>query len=445
MESSITIFTRDHKSSGNTNEYQRDIPVEYIRKYSFKTSGEPVKVSVAKGTTSWFPNHISIGVTSKTDENILDAPEIEFEVDKEGSKKDTSLTRLNECKVKGIKISFQLDDICSMPVLELFITYRRAGNKATVRDVNIRRIKMSHRIVIEGPIEGVSVQDSVIKTGIVLANGPQKVASSHSDFRPDRKEDECSAVTIYTKKYGVCTVTSPQLKSNGTHTEDEYQPEQYIACPRSIPELEKLFVNKQTLSVKFDTPSLEESYKGHRFLAALLVLVNTSYARYITEHEGRFFFVGHILPNPARFKERYWALDNHGIQVIDNGESEEEEAEESEESDDDFCENPSESGDADADADAEDEDEPLHPGEDIEDDDNDEEADQPSSEGDDKEIDEIEEDEDDNSSNSSKKRKATVLELIDDEASEDNEIEKKARKRQKVADCTDDIEAMELE
>ncbi len=187
MASTITIFTRDHKHSGNTNEYQRDTPVEYIQKYSFSAPDDTIKASLLKGTTSWFPNQISLGVTSKTDENILDAPEIAFEVDKGGSKKEASFTQLNECKIKGVRISFQLEALSALPIVELFITYRRAGNKATVRDVIIRRIKFSHRIVLDGEVSGLNVDEAVIKAGIVKAPTSPRIISEHADHRPPRK------------------------------------------------------------------------------------------------------------------------------------------------------------------------------------------------------------------------------------------------------------------
>lgn len=433
MTSKITIFTRDHKRSGNTNEYQKDTPIEYIQKYVFSAQNDPIKVSVTKGTTDWFPNQICLGVVSKTDENLMDAPDIEFEVDKSGSKKDTSFTQLDEFKVKGVRVTFQLEELCAHPVVEIFITYRRAGNKAHVRDVITRRIKFSHNIVMDGPVTGVTADETVVKAGIVKPDEeePKEKVSSHSTHRPPLKEEECSSVRIFHKNYNICTISSPLLSAKGVHTDEEYDPEQYIACPRTVSKLENLFKDLSPddapLFVKFAPTALYLLYSEHRILAALSVVAGPCYSRFIAAYNGSIYFIGHSLPEDVRTEERYWEIEKNEVEI----DSEEEDVSSSEGS--------AYSGEGGEDDDIDDEEDPLDEGEGIEDEAGDEIQEEESGEED------AIEDFDDTSSSSSKKRKrATVKDLIDDEASEDVDIDESLPKKRKKEEIEGD-EVMELE
>ncbi len=438
MASKITIFTRDHKRSGGSSEYQKTEPIDYIQKYTFTAApkGYTTRVSLAKGTTTWFPNQISLGITSKTDDDIMDAPDIDFEIDKNGSKKDTSILQLNECKLKGVRINFQLDDPNSSPVLELFITYRRGGNKVLSREVIIRSIKLSHRIVMKGPIVGVSVDESVIKAGIAKREPEEKSKSEHSDHRPLQGEDDCNRVILSHKDYEICTISSPNLFANGSHAmdNDKYEPEQYIACPRSVSELEDLLDHEATpaavnpLVIKLGSEVLKETYADHTFLAALFVIVGTCYARYITKHNDSIYFIGHVLPTKVQFEERFWALESDGLENISQ-----EEDDDSDEEEFSLKDNPAEEEEEDAD-------ELLGEGEGIDEDNIYDPIE--SRRGDVNEEDDIQDDdsdEEESSSSSKKKRKRnTVEDFIDDEAEEEC-----VPKKKKVAEVVE--EAMELE
>jgi hypothetical protein len=446
--SKIVISIRDHKGSGKTNEYQRDAPIKYIHKYVITAPEEAIKVSLTKGTTTWFPNQISLGLTSKPTEDTMDAPDLEVEADHSGSKKDYSFAELSDFKLKGVKITFQLEEAELKPKVEFFFIFRRSNDKSCIGGYSVKRIKLSHRISLEGRVEGVSVDESAIEAGIVKPEEGKGKKSSHAEHRPRLSVDEYSSVHFLRKDYGLCTLKTERLSMEGINTPELYEPSQYISCPKTISELKTLFDepsgDQEPLYMEFDSPGLATEYSEHRFLAALVVLRSPGYTRYITENDGKFYFIGHALPEKVYFDEKFWSTEGGTNKVPpdnENSNSEDEESVYSEEDDDD---------DEDDNDHEEDSDPSLEEGEEIDEDElgggkSEESAEEDGLENDEiEEDDEDEENEDDSSSSSKKRKKMTAEDLIDDEASEDNETYETSPKKQKTQEV-DDIDMFELE